>query len=79
MQETIVVLIVVFAAAFSVWRLMPAKRRLQALQSLDAWAARHPSLANFRERSIRPRILKAAGPGCAGCAANVGVRPHHPK
>ena len=79
MQETIVVLIVVIAAASSVWRLMPAKRRLQALQALDAWAARHPSLANFRERSIRPRLLKVAGTGCAGCAANVGVRPHHPK
>ena len=57
---------------------MPARRRLRVLLALDAWAARHPRLAGWRERSLKPRIARAAGTGCAGCAANVGVRPHHP-
>jgi hypothetical protein len=36
------------------------------------------SLARWRERSLKPRIVRAAGTGCAGCAANVGTRPHPP-
>ena len=76
-QQALVALIVVVAIAASVWKLMPAGRRLRALLKLDAWAAKHPALANFRERSLTPRITRAAGPGCAGCAANVS-RPHHP-
>jgi hypothetical protein len=78
-QEIFVGLIVVAAFAFSVWKLMPARRRLRTLVALDNWAASHPSLAGFRERSLKPRIARAAGAGCAGCAANVGIRPHHPK
>lgn len=76
-QEILVGLIVVVAALVCVWKLMPARRRLQSLIRLDAWAARHPSFAGFRERSLKPRIAKASGSGCAGCAANVGVRPNH--
>ena len=77
-QQILVAIIVVIAFAASVWKLAPAKRRLQALMALDAWAARHRWLARFRERILKPRIARAAGSGCAGCAANVGVRPHHP-
>jgi hypothetical protein len=55
---------------------MPARRRLQVLIALDSRAARHPALAGFRARSLKPRITRAAGSGCSGCAANVGVRPH---
>jgi hypothetical protein len=76
-QQAVVVLIVVVAVAASVWKLMPARRRLLALLKFDAWAAKYPALANFRERSLQPRITRAAGPGCPGCAANVS-RPHQP-
>jgi hypothetical protein len=77
-QEILVGLIVLVAVVACVWKLMPARRRLGALVAFDAWAAGHPALAGFRERSLKPRIAKAAGSGCAGCAANVGIRPHHP-
>ena len=77
-QQILVAAIVTVALAASVWKLMPARRRLRVLLALDAWAARHPRLARWRERSLKPRIARAAGAGCAGCAANVGIRPHHP-
>jgi hypothetical protein len=77
-QHILVGLIVGIAFVACVWKLMPARRRLRALVALDAWAARHPSFAGFRERALKPRIARAAGAGCAGCAANVGIRPHHP-
>jgi hypothetical protein len=78
LQEIAVGLIVIAAFVVCVWKLMPARRRLRALIAIDTWAARRPALAGFRDRSLKPRIAKAAGSGCAGCAANVGVRPHHP-
>lgn len=78
LQLFAVALIVSAAAVATVWKLMPARRRLRVLLALDEWAARHPRLARFREKSLRPRITRAAGSGCAGCAANVGVRPNHP-
>jgi uncharacterized protein DUF6587 len=78
-QQLIVTAIVVVAFAASVWKLMPARRRLRVLLALDSWAARHQSLARWRERSLKPRIVRAAGTGCAGCAANVGIRPHEPR
>ena len=74
-QQILVAGIVAIALAVSVWKLMPARRRLQALLALDQWAALHPRLAGWRERSLKPRIARAAGTGCAGCAANVGTRP----
>ena len=77
-QEILVAGIVAFALAVSVWKLMPARRRLQALVSLDQWASRRPGLAAWRERALKPRIARAAAAGCAGCAANVGTRPHQP-
>jgi hypothetical protein len=77
-QQFIVATIVIAAFGASVWKLMPARRRLRVLLAVDSWAAKHPALAGWRERSIRPRITRAAGTGCAGCAANVGVRPHDP-
>jgi hypothetical protein len=78
MQQFLVAAIVIVALAASVWKLMPARRRLRALLALDGWAARHPGLSAWRERSLKKRIARAAGAGCAGCAANVGVRPNHP-
>ena len=77
-QEILVTAIVIGAFLASVWKLMPARRRLGVLLALDTWAAKHPGLARWRERSLKPRIARAAGPGCAGCAANVGTRPQHP-
>jgi hypothetical protein len=77
-QQVIVALIVVVAFAASVWKLAPARQRLRVLLALDGWAARHARLAGWRERTLKPRIVRAAGTGCAGCAANVGVRPQHP-
>jgi hypothetical protein len=77
-QQILVAVIVVFAFAASAWKLAPARQRLRALLALDGWAARHPALAAWRERRLKPRILRAAGTGCAGCAANVGTRPNHP-
>jgi len=77
-QQLIVGAAVLIAVVASVWKLMPAKRRLRALLALDAWAAKHPSVSGWRARSLGPRITRAAGTGCAGCAANVGTRPHHP-
>jgi len=78
-QQLIVGAVVIAAFVASVWKLMPARRRLRVLSALDFWAARHPSLARWRERSLKPRIVRAAGTGCAGCAANVGIRPHEPR
>jgi hypothetical protein len=78
MQQLLVAAIVIVALAASVWKLMPARRRLRALLALDGWAARHPSLSVWREHTLKKRITRAAGAGCAGCAANVGVRPNHP-
>jgi hypothetical protein len=68
LQQILVAVIVIAAVAFSAWKLMPARRRLRALLALDAWAARHPRLAAWRERTLKPRIARAGGPGCDGCA-----------
>ena len=78
MQQILVAAIVSIALAVSVWKLMPARRRLRVLLALDAFASRHPRLGGLRQRMLKPRIARAAGTGCAGCAANVGVRPHQP-
>ena len=77
-QEAVVALAVVIAFAAAAWKLMPARRRLRTLLALDRWAAARPGLAGWRQRVLQPRIARAAGTGCAGCAANVGVKPHHP-
>jgi hypothetical protein len=77
-QQILVAAIVTLALVVCVWKLMPARRRLLMLLAVDGWASRHPALAAWRGRSLKPRIVRAAGAGCAGCAANVGVRQHHP-
>jgi hypothetical protein len=77
-QQILAAVIVVIAFAVSAWKLAPARQRLRALLALDAWVSRRPGLAGWRERRLKPRIQRAAGTGCAGCAANVGTRPHHP-
>jgi hypothetical protein len=69
-QQILVTILVLVAFAFSAWRLMPARRRLQILVALDRWAAGHAGLAGWRERALKPRILRAAGTGCDGCAAS---------
>ena len=78
MQQTIVLLAVIAATLVSVWKLMPARRRLLLLISADGMLARHRWLPGFRQRVLQKKIQAAAGSGCAGCAANVGTRPHHP-
>ena len=77
-QQILVAVIVVIAFAVTVWKLAPARQRLRVLLALDGWAAKRPGLSGWRERLLKPRIQRAAGTGCAGCAANVGTRPHHP-
>lgn len=76
MQQLIVSLLVAAATLVSVWKLMPARRRLRVLLAIDGWAARHDSLAGLRARLLRPRIAHTLGSGCAGCAANVGAKSH---
>lgn len=75
LQQILVAAIVVAAVAFSAWKLMPARRRLRMLLALDAWAARRTRLAGWRERSLKPRITRAAGPGCDGCSEPHITRP----
>jgi hypothetical protein len=70
LQSILVAAMVTGALLFSVWKLMPARRRLQLLLSLDAWSARHPGLAIWRTHWLKPRITRAAGAGCDGCAAH---------
>jgi hypothetical protein len=77
-QQILVAVIVGIAVLVSAWKLMPARRRLRILLALDAWATGKSWLARWRERSLKPRIARAAGSGCAGCAANVGIKPHQP-
>jgi hypothetical protein len=79
MQQLIVTILVIAATLLSTWKLMPARRRLRVLLAVDAWAARHDSLAGLRGRLLKPRIARARGAGCAGCAANVGAKSHHPR
>jgi hypothetical protein len=78
LQLILVAAIVVVAFAVSVWKLMPARQRLRLLVALDARAAHHAWLAGWRERSLKPRIAKTAGGGCADCAANTS-RPQRPQ
>ena len=54
-QQLIVGAVVIAAFVASVWKLMPARRRLRVLSALDFWAARHPSLARWRERRLAKR------------------------
>jgi hypothetical protein len=79
LQDLLVGLIVLVALGFSVWKLMPARRRLQLLLALDGWSARHASLARWRERALRPRIARAAGVGCDGCGAHGARPPQRPR
>jgi hypothetical protein len=74
MQQAIVIVLVVAATLVSVWKLMPARRRLRAMLALDAWLAHKDFLQGWRTRVLARRIQAAAGPGCAGCAANPGAR-----
>jgi hypothetical protein len=78
MQELIVAALVIAACVASAWRLMPAKLKLRTLLALDVWAGRHPRLNGWRDRLLKPRIARAAGSSCGGCAANVS-RPQHPR
>jgi hypothetical protein len=76
MQQLIVIVLVISATLFSVWKLMPARRRLRVLLALDAWLARKDVLEGWRTRSLARRIQSAGG-GCAGCAAN--TQAHRPR
>jgi hypothetical protein len=78
MQLAIVIVLVVAATLYSAWKLMPARRRLRAMLALDAWLARKDFLQAWRTGALARRIQSAAGAGCSGCAANVGLprQPH---
>lgn len=78
-QQLFVALIVLTALSFTVWKLMPARRRLRLLLALDGFSARHPSLAGWRQHSLKPRIARAAGVGCDGCASNDARPTHRPR
>ena len=79
MQQFIVILLVAAATLVSVWKLMPARRRLRVLLAFDAWLAHRDFLQGWRTRVLARRIQEAGGAGCAGCAANTGLRPPHPR
>jgi hypothetical protein len=68
-QQILVIVLVSIAFLYSAWRLMPARRRLQLLLAADRWSAKHPALHAWRTGWLQARITRAAGPGCAGCAA----------
>jgi hypothetical protein len=78
MQLLIVIVLVIAATLVSVWKLMPARRRLQALRAFDTWLARRNVLVGWRARVLARRIQAAGGSGCAGCAAN-GLRSSQPR
>jgi len=79
LQQVLVIFVVVLAALFSTWKLMPARRRLRMLQALDRWCATRPGLSRWRERWLKPRIVRAAGVGCDGCAAHDSTPSQHPR
>ena len=70
LQQALVAIIVIAAAAFCTWKLLPARRRLRILLALDSWAASRPRLAAWRERFLTPRLARAAGTGCDGCGTH---------
>ena len=74
MQQLLVTILFIVAALYSAWKLMPARRRLRILLALDAWLAHKDYLQGWRKGALARRIQSAAGPGCAGCAANVAAR-----
>ena len=78
-QQIIVAILVSAAALVSTWKLMPARRRLRVLLAFDGWLARRDFLQGWRERVLGPRIRAAAGSGCDGCAANVGLKTQPPR
>jgi hypothetical protein len=78
-QQAIVIVLVAAATLVSVWKLLPARRRLRALLALDAWLAHRDLLQDWRMRVLARRIQDAGGSGCAGCAANTGIRPNPPR
>jgi hypothetical protein len=79
MQHFIVIVLVTAAALVSAWKLMPSRRRLRTLLAIDAWLTQHDLMPRWRQRVLAKRIQKAAGSGCAGCAANVGTHPRRPR
>jgi len=79
MQQLIVIVLVTAAVLVSAWKLMPSRRRLRTLLAIDAWLTEHDLMPRWRQRVLAKRIQKAAGSGCAGCAANVGTHPRRPR
>jgi hypothetical protein len=77
-QQIVVAVIVLLAFVVSAWKLMPARRRLRILLSIDGWAARRARFAAIRARVLQPRIQRAGG-GCDGCAVNTTRAPQRPR
>jgi hypothetical protein len=78
-QHVVVAFLVCAAVLVSIWKLMPARRRLRLLLAFDAWLARRDLLQGWRERALGPRIRAASGSGCDGCAANAALRSQPPR
>lgn len=81
LQQAIVVLAVIAAAAYATWSLTPAGTRFSLLSRLDAALAEreaaagsggHPGL--LRARVLAPLLRRAApAGGCGSCGANPAV------
>jgi hypothetical protein len=69
LQQLIVVLVVVAAAVFASWRLMPASMRLRWLDRLgNALGPVQSDGGGVLQRWIGRRRERLTGSGCAGCS-----------
>jgi hypothetical protein len=72
LESLIVAIIVIAAALFSVWRLMPDRHRLRLLQFLASRTGSNGWIATL-ERAARADLAKS----CGGCSSNVAPEARH--
>ncbi len=73
LQSFIVAVIVICAAGYAIWTLLPQAPRVRGLRRLDARLARSaaPAAASLRARVVAPLLRRAApAGGCAACVSN---------
>jgi hypothetical protein len=73
MQSFIVAVIVICAASYAIWTLLPQAPRERLLRRVDARLALGggPAAAVLRTRLLAPLLRRAApAGGCAACASN---------
>lgn len=76
MQYLLAGLLVVGAAIYAVWKLLPARLRLRALQNLQRIAPERGWLAPLRRRVDRKlALLLTATGGCGSCPASQPRKP----